>query len=155
MLLISRSRYTHYDLRVRLGEWDVNHDVEFYPHIERDVVALFVHPEFYAGTLFNDLAILRLDKAVDFNQYPHISPACLPDTTIDFSGQRCWTTGWGKDAFGESGKYQNILKVGPTYLIACTCNVIVNNHQQNILQFPGSGRSCPIQRSMSVTTATN
>lgn len=23
---------------------------------------------------------------------------------------RCWTTGWGKDAFGEYGKYQNILK---------------------------------------------
>jgi len=94
-----------------LGEWDVNHDVEFYPYIERDIVALFVHPEFYAGTLFNDLAILRLDKAVDFNQYPHISPACLPDPSIDFSGQRCWTTGWGKDAFGEFGKYQNILKV--------------------------------------------
>ena len=23
---------------------------------------------------------------------------------------RCWTTGWGKDAFGDFGKYQNILK---------------------------------------------
>lgn len=104
--------YSHYDLRVRLGEWDVNHDVEFYPYIERDVVNLFIHPEFYAGTLFNDLAILRLDKAVDFNQYPHISPACLPEAGSDFSGQRCYTTGWGKDAFGEFGKYQNILKVG-------------------------------------------
>lgn len=104
-------RYTHYDLRVRLGEWDVNHDVEFYPYIERDIVSVVVHPEFYAGTLFNDLAILRLDKAVDFTQYPHISPACLPEPGSDFSGQRCWTTGWGKDAFGEYGKYQNILKV--------------------------------------------
>ncbi|XP_065213166.1 uncharacterized protein LOC135840503 isoform X2 [Planococcus citri] len=102
--------YTNFDLRVRLGEWDVNHDVEFYPYIERDVANLFVHPEFYAGTLFNDIAILRLDKAVDFTQYPHISPACLPEPGYDFSGQRCWTTGWGKDAFGEFGKYQNILK---------------------------------------------
>ncbi|XP_018897016.2 uncharacterized protein [Bemisia tabaci] len=102
--------YTEYDLRVRLGEWDVNHDVEFYPYVERDVVGLVVHPEFYAGTLYNDIAVLRLDKPVDFTQSPHISPACLPDQYSDYAGTRCWTTGWGKDAFGEQGKYQNILK---------------------------------------------
>lgn len=106
--------YSSHDLRVRLGEWDVNHDVEFYPYIERDVQNLFIHPEFYAGTLFNDLAILRIDRPVDFTQSPHISPACLPEPFTDYSGQRCWTTGWGKDAFGDYGKYQNILKVSYT-----------------------------------------
>ena len=103
--------YTHYDLRVRLGEWDVNHDVEFYPYIERDVSLLQIHPEFYAGTLQNDIAILRMDKPVDLINNPHISAACLPDPHTDFVGSRCWTTGWGKDAFGDYGKYQNILKV--------------------------------------------
>ncbi|EZA61689.1 hypothetical protein DMN91_003623 [Ooceraea biroi] len=98
------------DLRARLGEWDVNHDVEFYPYIERDIVSVFVHPEFYAGTLANDIAILKLDHDVDFGKNPHISPACLPDKHDDFTGARCWTTGWGKDAFGDYGKYQNILK---------------------------------------------
>lgn len=95
---------------MRLGEWDVNHDVEFYPHVERDVSAVVVHPEFYAGTLYNDLAIIRLVSAVDFSQSPHISPACLPDQYTEYAGSRCWTTGWGKDAFGDFGKYQNILK---------------------------------------------
>ncbi|XP_066594930.1 uncharacterized protein [Prorops nasuta] len=98
------------DLRARLGEWDVNHDVEFYPYIERDIVSVHVHPEFYAGTLYNDIAILKLDHDVDFEKNPHISPACLPDKHDDFTGTRCWTTGWGKDAFGDFGKYQNILK---------------------------------------------
>ncbi|KAL6442025.1 hypothetical protein ACFW04_002394 [Cataglyphis niger] len=98
------------DLRARLGEWDVNHDVEFYPYIERDIVSVFVHPEFYAGTLANDIAILKLDHDVDFGKNPHISAACLPDKLDDFTGARCWTTGWGKDAFGDYGKYQNILK---------------------------------------------
>ncbi|XP_029171369.1 uncharacterized protein LOC114940788 isoform X2 [Nylanderia fulva] len=98
------------DLRARLGEWDVNHDVEFYPYIERDIVSVFVHPEFYAGTLANDIAILKLDHDVDFGKNPHISAACLPDKHDDFTGTRCWTTGWGKDAFGDYGKYQNILK---------------------------------------------
>ncbi|XP_075224751.1 uncharacterized protein LOC142326279 isoform X1 [Lycorma delicatula] len=102
--------YGAHDLRVRLGEWDVNHDVEFYPYIERDVQNVFIHPEFYAGTLYNDLAVIRIDRAVDFTQSPHISPACLPEPYTDYSGQRCWTTGWGKDAFGDYGKYQNILK---------------------------------------------
>jgi len=102
--------YTNYDLRVRLGEWDVNHDVEFFPYIERDVTNVIVHPEYYAGTLDNDLAILRLNVPVDFSNAPHISPACLPDKFSDYTGTRCWTTGWGKDAFGDFGKYQNILK---------------------------------------------
>jgi len=102
--------YHEQDLRVRLGEWDVNHDVEFYPYVETDVVNMVIHREFYAGTLYNDLAILRMDKPVDFARNPHVSPACLPDAFSDFTGQRCWTTGWGKDAFGDYGKYQNILK---------------------------------------------
>lgn len=113
--------YAAQDLRVRLGEWDVNHDVEFYPHVERDVATLVVHPEFYAGTLYNDLAIIRLVSAVDFSQSPHISPACLPDQYTEYAGSRCWTTGWGKDAFGDFGKYQNILK---------EVDVPVQSHQQ-------------------------
>ena len=102
--------YSGFDLRVRLGEFDVNHDVEFYPYIERDVISVSIHPEYYAGTLDNDMAILKLSQPVDFSNNPHISPACLPDRYTDFTGSRCWTTGWGKDAWGEYGKYQNILK---------------------------------------------
>ncbi|CAH2091253.1 unnamed protein product [Euphydryas editha] len=102
--------YKGFELRVRLGEWDVNHDVEFYPYIERDVLSVHVHPQYYAGTLDNDLAILKLEHPVEWTKYPHISPACLPDKYTEYGGQRCWTTGWGKDAFGSNGKYQNILK---------------------------------------------
>lgn len=29
--------YSGFDLRVRLGEWDVNHDVEFYPYVSKQV----------------------------------------------------------------------------------------------------------------------
>ena len=33
----------------------------------------------------------------------------------EFSGQRCWVSGWGKDALGEEGAYQPVLKeVGDT-----------------------------------------
>lgn len=76
------------DLRARLGEWDVNHDVEFFPYIERDIVSVIVHPEFYAGALYNDVAILKLDYDIDFEKNPHISPACLPDKFDDFLNSR-------------------------------------------------------------------
>lgn len=121
--------YSGFDLRVRLGEWDVNHDVEFYPYVEKDIISVHIHPvkylfifivkfannfnfffkEYYAGTLDNDLAILKLSSPVELSSNPHITPACLPDKFSDYSGHRCWTTGWGKDNW-EYGKYQNILK---------------------------------------------
>jgi len=41
---------------------------------------------------------------------PHISPVCVPQKSHEFTGQRCFVTGWGKDSFGTIGKYQNVLK---------------------------------------------
>ena len=66
-------------LRVRLGEWDVNNDSEFYPNIELDVLSIDVHPEFESGNLYNDIALVKLDGFIDFLRNPHISPVCLPD----------------------------------------------------------------------------
>jgi len=97
-------------LRVRLGEWDVHSDTELYTNVEMDVLEIKYHPEFHPGNLYNDIAIVKLDGSLDFEKNPHISPVCLPDVFQDFSGHRCWVSGWGKDQFGLSGAYQNILK---------------------------------------------
>ena len=35
---------------------------------------------------------------------------CIPPQYSDFTGQRCWASGWGKDAFGQHGNFQNVLK---------------------------------------------
>ena len=50
---------------------------------------------------------------MDFQAHPHISPVCLPDLHLDYSGRRCWVSGWGKDALGEEGAYQPVLKEVP------------------------------------------
>ncbi len=60
-------RYQAGQLRVRLGEWDVNRETEFYQHMERDVVSYAVHPEYYAGNLFNDIVVLKFEGSVDSN----------------------------------------------------------------------------------------
>ena len=41
---------------------------------------------------------------------PHISPVCLPDRFASYSRQRCFVSGWGKDAFGGRGNFQSQLK---------------------------------------------
>jgi len=103
-------QYRPEELRIRLGEWDVNNDSEFYPNIEMDSLSINIHPEFYSGNLYNDIAIIKIDGFVDFQRNPHISPICLPDAFQSFAGKRCFVSGWGKDAFGKQGSYQNVLK---------------------------------------------
>ena len=65
---------------MRLGEWDVHSDSELFTNIEMDVLSIKYHPEFHAGNLYNDIAIVKLDGVVDFEKNPHISPVCLPDS---------------------------------------------------------------------------
>lgn len=104
------------ELKVRLGEWDVNRDDEFYPFFESNVREIVVQPDFQATSLINDIALIRLEQPVDSQQMPHIAPACLAtpadglDQSFQFNGQRCWVAGWGKNAFGQQGTFQSVLK---------------------------------------------
>ena len=97
-------------LRVRLGEWDVNSDAEFYPNLEYSVESIVVHPQYQEGNLYNDLAVVRLSSRVDTDQHPHIGPICLPHPAQSVAGRRCYVSGWGKDVFGPNGTYHNTLK---------------------------------------------
>ena len=67
------------NFRIRLGEWDVNNDSEFYSHVEFDATQIFIHPDFYPGNLYNDIAMIRINGFVDYTRNPHITPVCLPD----------------------------------------------------------------------------
>lgn len=100
------------ELKVRLGEWDVNRDDEFYPHMETNIQEIIVHPDYQASSLINDIALLRMEHGIEQRGelMPHITPACLATPDELFNGQRCWLAGWGKDAFGERGAFQSVLK---------------------------------------------
>ena len=54
------------------------------------------HPEYKTYQKPNDMALLRLDRLVDFAANPHIRPVCLPtQTNQSYAGQTATTTGWG------------------------------------------------------------
>lgn len=96
------------DLIVRLGEWDTQTSHELYPHQDFFVEKIAVHEDFYAGALYNDVALLFLTKEAKLA--PHIDTVCLPPSNINFDGTRCFASGWGRDSFGQEGRYEVILK---------------------------------------------
>ncbi|XP_076346888.1 uncharacterized protein LOC143245020 [Tachypleus tridentatus] len=98
-----------YILKVRLGEWDTQTTNEFLPHEDYGVKGIVIHPGYdhERKNLFNDLAIIKLDREVTFGR--HIDTVCLPSFGENFVGQECVVTGWGKDAY-RNGSYSNVLR---------------------------------------------
>lgn len=94
--------------KVRAGEWDTQHEKEIYPYQDRELQSIEIHPNYYAGALFNDIAVLILRTPLD--AAPHIANICLPPQGDVIETGRGYATGWGKDQFGKKGKYQVILK---------------------------------------------
>jgi len=97
---------TTYSLKVRLGEWDTQKTDEFLPHEDYDVTQVMLHPSFNSKNLWNDIALLRVDREIIFR--PNVDSVCLPSPTEVFEGQHCVTTGWGKNAYR---KYCNIKSI--------------------------------------------
>jgi len=97
-------------LKVRLGEWDAKANIEPFKYVESVVSRIRINPFFNRVNLQNDIAVLTLDRPVDLAANPHINPVCAAQFQSNYAGQRCWVTGWGKDAFGKEGNFQYILK---------------------------------------------
>jgi len=96
------------ELLVRCGEWDTQNETEPYPHQDRFVKDMIIHPEFNGRNLQNDFALLYTAK--EFELSSHVDTVCLPDPEELFEANTCFATGWGKDRFGTAGNYQVVLK---------------------------------------------
>merc|ERR1712223_509370 len=118
-------------LKIRCGEWDTQNETEPYPHQDRYVEALNIHPEFDGRNLHNDFAVLFTSE--DFVLASHIDTVCLPQADEIFEESTCFATGWGKDKFGSAGQYQVVLK-------EIDLPVVSNYECQNKLQSTRLGR---------------
>ena len=105
---VDKFRQNPSELKIRCGEWDTQNQTEPYPHQDRYVQALNIHPEFDGRNLQNDFAVLFTSE--DFVISSHIDTVCLPQADELFDGTTCFATGWGKDKFGSAGQYQVVLK---------------------------------------------
>ncbi|KAJ4430279.1 hypothetical protein ANN_22491, partial [Periplaneta americana] len=84
-------------LKVRAGEWDTQTKNELYPHQDRGVKTFEIHPEYYAGALYNDVGLIFLDEPVDYAE--NVDVVCLPPQDAVFDHSQCFATGWGKDSY--------------------------------------------------------
>lgn len=77
---------------VRLGELDYSVDNDDAQPVQINIVERIKHTEYTSRLKYNDIALLRLESDVIFNEY--IRPACLPE----FSSMSFWAmaTGWGQ-----------------------------------------------------------
>jgi len=59
---------------------------------------VIINPDYNRPSgLSNDLALLKLDDPVDFNNVPHVRPICLPSNRDEtFAGLTATVAGWGR-----------------------------------------------------------
>jgi hypothetical protein len=63
------------------------------------VVDIIRHPDYKPPAKYNDIALLKLDRRVEFNEF--IRPACLY-TRDTFDVNKTVATGWGRIDFGKN-----------------------------------------------------
>lgn len=93
-------------LLVILGEHDLSGDIGRFKPVSIPVRRMIVHRRYNPATFENDLALLELERPVEFQ--PHIVPICLPGRNEDFTGRTSYVTGWGKLSHG--GSVPNVLQ---------------------------------------------
>ncbi|XP_055334745.1 serine protease 41-like [Paramacrobiotus metropolitanus] len=102
------------------------------------VSSVIVHPEFQMnspGYPVNDAALLRLERAVDFNLEPDLCTACLPTSESEvnaFSTKRCMVTGYGVTAENDT-QVDGILRTVDVPLLS---NAYCQMAYQNALRLP-------------------
>uniref|UniRef100_A0A182QHQ5 Peptidase S1 domain-containing protein n=1 Tax=Anopheles farauti TaxID=69004 RepID=A0A182QHQ5_9DIPT len=80
---------------VHAGDWDRRHTQERLPHQERTVTRVIVHPSYYSGALFNDVALLFFTDPLNVTQ-ANIAPVCFAGRNSDTpTDAPCYVTGWG------------------------------------------------------------
>ena len=87
------------DLNLRMGEYDLNGEVEPHKFVDRKVQIVASHPKFDPKTFEYDLALLRFYEPVTFS--PNIIPICVPEDDRKLVGETAWVTGWGRLYEGE------------------------------------------------------
>lgn len=96
------------ELMVRAGEWDTQIQSELYPHQDRHVKSIVIHPNYTLQNTTNDIALLFLEQPLELAE--NVQPICLPSKNDNFKDQRCFASGWGKDKFGIDGRYSIVMK---------------------------------------------
>ena len=88
-------------LTVVLGDFDISSETDAVNSnsITKTVRRVIVHRDYNAQTFENDIALLELDSAVEYQ--PHVVPICMPNESEISVGMSAYVTGWGRLKYGK------------------------------------------------------
>lgn len=88
------------DVLVLLGAYNFQESAQDASRVYK-VDQIGVHPSFDSSTVSNDIALLRVDRPIKFDD--NVTAACLPsDEPIqDYIGKKGVIAGWGSTAFSK------------------------------------------------------
>lgn len=104
---------------VRLGDLDFKSETEDAQVRQFNVTESFLHPEYKDRSFYNDIALLKIDRTVDFSDY--IRPACLPHQDTEIS-DRVIVTGWGQTSTSSREQPSTLQKVQLKLVPLGVCN---------------------------------
>jgi len=90
-----------------LGDYILDRTDDDAQTLQVNIVNIYIHPQFRASSKYYDIALLRLDRNIRFNQY--MRPACLPDT-FNTNTRKVIVSGWGKTGYRD-GASNVLMKV--------------------------------------------
>ncbi|KAJ9599933.1 hypothetical protein L9F63_009761, partial [Diploptera punctata] len=102
----------------RLGDLNLKHEGDGAQPVNYIIVDIIRHPDYKPPAKYNDIALLKLDRKVKFNDY--IRPACLY-TKNHFEVSKTVATGWGQIDFAERLS-DTLLKVVISIISNRKCN---------------------------------
>lgn len=116
-------RFRGYAKYARLGDLVLDTDADDAQPITLEIVEHFRHPSYKPPSKYNDIALMRLERPVEFGSY--VRPACLTDQrTVHTSA--VVASGWGLTQFrGEKSKA--LLKVDLELYSVSECNLTYVN----------------------------
>lgn len=124
--------------QIRLGEHDLSSEIDCEtrsgsrtcapPHQTFTPVEIIRHPDFNTrGTVSDDIALIRLDREVEFNAF--VGPVCLPSSSTDLNaflaGRQAFVSGWGATERGPDT--QVLQQVRIPFVSRDECNPHYNN----------------------------
>ncbi|XP_055643804.1 uncharacterized protein LOC129779998 [Toxorhynchites rutilus septentrionalis] len=104
----------------RFGDINILSDDDDQYAQQLKIVEIFTHPEYRFSTVYNDIALLKLETNVTL--HPTVVPACLwTDKEVRFPTLEA--TGWGNTGFAQE-RTPTLLKVGLKPVNNTECNKI-------------------------------
>ncbi|KAL9695582.1 hypothetical protein quinque_014867 [Culex quinquefasciatus] len=91
---VANARSNPASFQIVAGDWDRRHTRERLPSQIRQIDRIVLHPNYYSGSLYNDVAILIFNHPLN-ESTPNVANICLPAIGERFHGSNCLLSGWG------------------------------------------------------------